>query len=127
MHEETKLKNIVSPQSPQVPAKKQSSGGLAQEGKPWINNSEKEDNAIFSHQLKKFNHTRTGTQDKPLMGDEQQVEVTPQPKHKKSSFSTHVDPPNTERAEKISVPQAPVANNFVLEEASGDSQSKTSA
>lgn len=61
------------------------------------------------------------------MGDEHQVDATPQPKHKKSSFSTHADPPNTERAEKISVPQAPVANNFVLEEASGDSQSKTSA
>lgn len=48
---------------------------------------------------------------------------TPQPTHKKSAFS---NVPNTARDEKQSVPPAPIANNFVLED-SADSQSKQSA
>ena len=40
---------------------------------PFINNSEKEDNAIFSHQLKQFNHARSNTQDKSPLVEGQEL------------------------------------------------------
>lgn len=68
MHEEKKLKDIVGPNTLNNQAKKitvnnvdllemgnkshRSSSGIRQNEVPFINNSEKEDNAIFSHQLK---------------------------------------------------------------------------
>jgi hypothetical protein len=71
----------------QVVTKKNSTTSLSKNEVPFINNSEKEDNAIFSHQLKQFNHARSNTQDKsPLIeGQERHLEGTQQ--HVKSAFS----------------------------------------
>ena len=71
MHQEKKLNDIVSPKMPphhikvnnveldeNTPTAKNSVNNT-----PFINNSEKEDNAIFSHQLKQFSKSNTKTEE----------------------------------------------------------------
>ena len=72
---------------------------------PFINNSEKQDNDIFSSQLKKISHARHSTQDKPIVAD---------------NFRGSED----RKAEKT-VPAAPFSNNFMKEVVAEQSSPQT--